>query len=249
MLKIKKMAVEQSKIGILVGAPSEFSNSLISLCGSIPDLGLVLLNKNAVRINQELIERLDFLMNYTPSVDPMSDLALGIALGRDVPVVIIGNGERERKMSIFDGKKLLMINPLSGRDLETTMRSIACWIDEVEQDENTKRQVQRFFINGNLNIDTLTHAVRLGGWPVTLSGREFSILSHLADNLDTTVPFTDMLVSVWGEEQRNSHGLLNTNTARLRIKLGENATNQVYVVTVPHIGLIMPKVGEIEAVS
>jgi hypothetical protein len=87
---------------------------------------------------------------------------------------------------------------------------------------------------GCLTIDLYSGDVIVAGRPVRLSGREWGVLSYLAERVDTHCTVNEIVAAVWGQEWIGSPGygrgryavsssavqLLRTTTTNLRKKLG-----------------------------
>ncbi len=97
------------------------------------------------------------------------------------------------------------------------------------------------FTNGDLTIDYAQHAVRLVDRELPLTPTEYRLLAVLAQNLSRTLLQEDILEKVWGAGYEGEAHLLRVNVARLRGKLGEDATEARFVVTRPGVGYMMPK--------
>lgn len=97
------------------------------------------------------------------------------------------------------------------------------------------------FNNGDLSIDYAQHVVTLNGKEIGLTPTEYRLLACLGQNAGRTLLQEDLLLNVWGAGYEGEAHLLRVNVARLRGKLGEDATGSVYVVTRPGIGYMMPQ--------
>lgn len=96
------------------------------------------------------------------------------------------------------------------------------------------------FRNGDLVIDYAQHMVKLGGREIPLTPTEYRLLACLAQNAGRTLLQEDILLKVWGPGYEGEAHLLRVNIARLRGKLGEDATDSRHVVTRPGVGYVMP---------
>ncbi|MCX7024272.1 MAG: response regulator transcription factor [Spirochaetes bacterium] len=73
---------------------------------------------------------------------------------------------------------------------------------------------------GGVTLDTGTREVAADGQPVALSFREFELLRHLMDNMDTVCPRERILDQVWGWNYEGDPRTLDTHVKSLRRKLG-----------------------------
>ena len=94
---------------------------------------------------------------------------------------------------------------------------------------------------GDLVADFTSHRVTVGGEEKYLTATEYRLLSYLARNAERILTADAILTNVWGEGYYGDIHLLQATIARLRIKIGDNATNPKYILTRPGIGYIMAK--------
>lgn len=85
---------------------------------------------------------------------------------------------------------------------------------------------------GELFVDSERHIVEVGGEPVTLSYKEFSLLTVLLEAEGTVVSREELLSRVWGEFYGESR-TLDVHVRKLRVKL---ETAGEYIRTVKNIG-------------
>lgn len=98
--------------------------------------------------------------------------------------------------------------------------------------------------NSDLAIDYAQHLVTLNGRGIALTPTEYRLVACLGQNAGRTLTQEDLLLRVWGTGYEEEAHLLRVNVARLRAKLGENATTTRYVVTRPGVGYTMPRYEE-----
>jgi len=87
---------------------------------------------------------------------------------------------------------------------------------------------------GDLAIDPSSRAVSLGGEPVHLSNREFSLLQKLASEPTHVFLKADLLREVWGFSVPVATRTLDAHACRLRRKLSRSSRR--YVLTVRGVG-------------
>ena len=93
---------------------------------------------------------------------------------------------------------------------------------------------------GSLHVDLLDRAVTQNGHATPLSATEFKILRLLVRNAGRTVPHDTLLLNVWGEGYDGDLPLLRSFIRRLRSKLGDSGTAQIYIQTRGQLGYSMP---------
>ena len=85
---------------------------------------------------------------------------------------------------------------------------------------------------GELYVDPERHIVEISGEPITLSYKEFSLLTVLLEAEGTVLTREELLSKVWGEFYGESR-TLDVHIRKLRVKLG---TAGEYIRTVKNIG-------------
>ena len=73
---------------------------------------------------------------------------------------------------------------------------------------------------GPLVIDRAAHEVTAGGAQVTLTAREFSLLSYLCERRGKVVSRAELLRRVWGSDYEGGDRTVDIHVRRLRAKLG-----------------------------
>jgi two-component system OmpR family response regulator len=72
---------------------------------------------------------------------------------------------------------------------------------------------------GELVVDPASHEVRLGGEPIDLSPREFSLLELLARHAGEAIPREAILEHVWDRSQTGSTNIVDVYVSQIRRKL------------------------------
>ena len=83
------------------------------------------------------------------------------------------------------------------------------------------------------------------GNPLELTATEFDLLSVLSVNAGRVVTYDSLLRRVWSNREQGDPRLVRTYVKRLRRKLGDDADNSVYIVTVRAVGYRMARPGEV----
>jgi two-component system KDP operon response regulator KdpE len=91
--------------------------------------------------------------------------------------------------------------------------------------------------DGYLRIDLANRIVSLGNEPVTLTPKEFALLAVLSRNAGTVVTQARLLRELWGPTFEQDTHYLRILVARLRQKLGDDATAPRWILTEPGVGL------------
>lgn len=101
--------------------------------------------------------------------------------------------------------------------------------------EQSKEESQQLSFPG-LEIDLLTRAVRVGGTQVTLSSKEFELLTHLAKSPNKVIPLEQLYRMTWGVDSNGDTRTLLVHISNLRKKIELNPAEPQYIQTVRGIG-------------
>jgi len=93
------------------------------------------------------------------------------------------------------------------------------------------------FDDGVLHIDLPKREVRLAGELVTLTRKEFALLSLLLQHAGRVVTQPQLLREVWGPTHQEDTHYLRILVGKLRQKLGDDAAAPRYIATEPGVGL------------
>ena len=97
---------------------------------------------------------------------------------------------------------------------------------------------QRMYLDdGYLRIDLANRIVTLGNEPVTLTPKEYALLAVLARNAGGVVTQSRLLRELWGPTYEQDTHYLRILVAKLRQKLGDDATAPRWILTEPGVGL------------
>ena len=80
--------------------------------------------------------------------------------------------------------------------------------------------INGFYQDAHLEIDFERGAVRLDAGPMTLTRKEYELLSLLAQNVGEIIPRDVLLLRVWGYSREIRTRTLDVHIRRLRKKLG-----------------------------
>jgi two-component system, OmpR family, KDP operon response regulator KdpE len=94
----------------------------------------------------------------------------------------------------------------------------------------------RQFTFGSGIVDLEARMIRGGGRDTRLTPTECSILEHLANHINQTVPSTDLVKTLWGEDPQKGVHSLRLFIRKLRNKLEPDPAHPRYLVTEPTIG-------------
>ena len=145
-----------------------------------------------------------------------------------LPVIVVSGraSEVDRVRGLARGADDYLCKPFSYPELVARIRAVLR-----RADGRSARGAIRI---GDLAIDPAARAVSLGGEPVQLSNREFSLLQKLASEPTRVFLKADLLREVWGFSVPVATRTLDAHACRLRRKLSRSSRQ--YVLTVRGVG-------------
>lgn len=178
------------------------------------DEGLKLFSENIV----DLVV-LDVMM---PKVDGITVLET-IRNTSEIPVILLtAKGQEEDKLFGYEmGADDYITKPFSPKVLVAKVKALLKRTTEVSNSSAKD-------YNG-LIINKLSHEVRLNEEILSLSPKEFELLTYLSDNEGISLSRDNILDNVWGLDYYGDIRTVDTNVKRLREKLCDKAS---YIVTV-----------------
>ncbi len=146
-----------------------------------------------------------------------------------VPVVVLTGhtGEADRVRGFARGADDYVVKPFSYAELLGRVRAVLR--------RTSVRSARGALRVGELTLDPLTRAVRLGGRRLELSAKEFALLHHLAEDPERVWTKRELLRDVWGFVAMGNTRTLDAHACRLRKKLGA-AGGRPWVLNVRGVG-------------
>jgi two-component system KDP operon response regulator KdpE len=149
-----------------------------------------------------------------------------------VPVIMltVRAGEEEKVAALDGGANDYVTKPFGVQELMARVRGLL-------RAHAAPGEALPVFDDGRLHVDLARREVRLAGEPVTLTRKEFALLSLLLRNAGRIVTQPQLLRDLWGPtHQRDTH-YLRILVGKLRQKLGDEAAAPRYIATQPGVGL------------
>ncbi len=149
-----------------------------------------------------------------------------------VPVIMltVRAGEAEKVSALDSGANDYVTKPFGIQELMARVRNLlrlhAAPSESLPQ-----------FDDGVLHIDLARREVRLSGEAVSLTRKEFALLSLLLRNAGRVVTQPQLLREVWGPTHQEDTHYLRILVGKLRQKLGDDASSPRYIATEPGVGL------------
>ena len=186
----------------------------------------------AIEVRKPGILILDLLLEDGNGLDLLDRVrsADGLAsrIDPELPVIVLTGrtGEVDRVRSFVRGADDHVTKPFSYQELLARVRAVL---------RRTHGRPQRGVMRvGELTLDPLTRAVRLGGKPVHLAAKEFALLQALAENPTRVYGKQELLRDVWGYLSMGNTRTLDAHACRLRKKL--TPSGRPWVVNVRGVG-------------
>lgn len=154
-----------------------------------------------------------------------------IRLRSVVPVVVLSvrANEAEKVAALDAGANDYVSKPFGMQELLARLRALLR--------PRTAGETPTVFDDGHLRIDMSLRSASLAGVPLALSKKEWSLLAKLASQSGRVVTQSHLLRDLWGPTHVGDTHYLRILVAKLRTKLGDDATAPRYIQTEPGVGL------------
>ena len=149
-----------------------------------------------------------------------------------VPVIVLTvRADEAQKVALLDaGANDYVTKPFGIAELLARIR--ACLRNAVPGEV-----AAAVFDDGRLRVDLARHEVSLCGQPLALARKEFELLALLVRNPHRLLTQTHLLRTMWGPAHEDHAHYLRVLVAKLRHKIGDDASAPRYIVTEPGVGL------------
>jgi DNA-binding response OmpR family regulator len=147
------------------------------------------------------------------------------------PVLILSarDGVEDRIKGLDIGADDYLPKPFSLEELQARVRSL------VRRQAAVKNAV---LDHNGIELDLLSHTVKLNGQPIDLTNREYALLEVFMHNQGRILPRTLIAEKIWASHHDVDTNLLDVYMSRLRSKL-ETATGRALFKTVRGVGYQM----------
>lgn len=154
-----------------------------------------------------------------------------------VPVIVLSvRSNEEEKVKLLDaGANDYVTKPFSIQELMARLRVLLR-----HQQHNAVDAV--IFDDGTLKIDFSKRQVFLNQELLSLTRKEYQLLSLLAKNKGQLITQPQILKELWGPTHQEDTHYLRILVAKLRVKLNDNAVQPKYIITEPGVGLRFLKI-------
>ncbi len=185
------------------------------------------------------VEGLEMVKNESPDVVILDvalpegdssgfDLCKEIRTFSEVPIIMVT--ARTREVDIVRGLELgaadYLTKPFSSVELLARTRAVLRRVQVGPLGAQTHP-----FVSKELSVDYDNREVMVHGEPVKLTPTEYKMLCYLVRNPRQVLTNQAILDEVWGQEYRNSNGLVKAHVQRLRKKLKDNLQDPRLIIT------------------
>ena len=148
----------------------------------------------------------------------------------NVPVIIVsGRGDDNKVAEAFElGASDYIVKPFSPIEL---LARIAAALRRQALSQHTEP-----YRVSDLTVDYITRAVTVKGRAIKLTPTEYKLLSELCTNAGRALSYEQLLARIWEQDSGSDVQRVRTLVKDLRVKLGDNARNPTYILTVPSVG-------------
>lgn len=166
-----------------------------------------------------------------PDMDGLAVLNT-LRLWSQAPVIILtARSSEDQKVSLLDaGANDYVTKPFGVEELMARIRAFLRTTGGHGDDSTA-------YDDGHLRIDWAQRIVLLDQQSLTLTRKEFGLLSMLARHPGRLITQTQVLRELWGPTHAQDTHYLRILVSKLRHKLGDSALAPRYIVTEPGVGL------------
>ena len=190
-----------------------------------------------IRLMKEERPHLLLLDPILPEGDGI-ELMKDILKTADIPVIFLSvYGQEQLVTKAFDlGVADYVVKPFSPTELSVRVRAALR-----KRVPSPLVEPSEPYLTRELRLDYASRRVTVAGRQVALTPIEYSLLFELSVNVERVLSHNHLLHRVWGPYRIGEPWLVRDVVKRLWQKLGDDASNPVYIFTVPRVGYLMRK--------
>ena len=140
-------------------------------------------------------------------------------------IVLSARGEEYDILTGFElGIDDYVTKPFSPKELIARVKAIS---------NRTNKQMPNIYKRENLEVNSLSHTLKINNKEINLTPKEFDILVYLIKNKNIAISREQLLANVWGYDYFGDDRTVDTHIKMLRNNLGEYRD---YITTVRGVG-------------
>ncbi len=186
-------------------------------------------------LNREQVDLLllDVMM---PGIDGL-EMCRKVREDKNIPIIIVSakTQELDKILGLSTGADDYVSKPFNPLELMARVKSQLRRYRELNPAHQKKADNQRIVLK-NLEIDKITHQVRVYGEPVKLTPIEFDILYLLASHPGRVFSTDEIFEKVWHEKVYEANNTVMVHIRRLRGKMQDDARVDKIITTVWGVG-------------
>ncbi|MBM3948808.1 MAG: response regulator transcription factor [SAR202 cluster bacterium] len=154
----------------------------------------------------------------------------------DVPVLMLTakTQDVDRVVGLEVGADDYVSKPFSMRELMARVRALLRRARTAQK--RTDGAEREIVMSGDLEVDTASHVVRLGGLPLELKPREFQLLALLMSNKGRVLTRDHVLERLWGHDYIGDSRTVDVHIRWLREKIETDPATPRRIATVRGVG-------------
>ena len=172
---------------------------------------------------------LDLMLPGAGGIELMKEI---LAITRAPVILLSAYGQDETIARAFDaGAADYVVKPFSPTELTARIRAALRKrvVPEVAE-------LSEPYSLGELTVDYAQRLVTIAGRHVELTPNEYRLLAELTANAGRVMTHRQLLHRVWGAGHSGDSGPVRNIVARLRRKLGDDASDPTYILSEPYVG-------------
>ncbi len=146
----------------------------------------------------------------------------------DVPIIMLTarSEDIDKVLGLELGADDYLTKPFNSRELVARIKAI------MRRSTVREGEAKKVIQIGSLQVDLLQHRARIDGRDISLTSKEFALLSYLAANAGNVYSREQLLEQVWGYDYYGDVRTVDVHIRHLREKIEKNPGNPEYIITV-----------------
>ncbi len=146
----------------------------------------------------------------------------------EIPIIMLTarSEDIDKVLGLELGADDYLTKPFNSRELVARIKAILR--RSIVRDEESKKVIQI----GKLQVDLLQHRARLGDQEISLTSKEFALLSFLVANAGNVYSREQLLEQVWGYDYYGDVRTVDVHIRHLREKIERDPGNPELIITV-----------------